>query len=138
MQINASRLEREFPPQRAQDAAKGIEVEGPVARACAISQGAYMPSAEPKGYVHPNPVTRKPYQYPAQWERSWESQTRSCPKPRGSEPEMVLYKWSIRDASALAASESGPGDGGPMMGEKSLATVLRHYFNSDLRHMQAS
>jgi integrase len=134
--IRADRLDGSFRLDEHKNAAKGIPVVGPLAPSVVRYLMSIMP-ARAKGYVHPNPVTGRPFvNIRKSWDRLVDIANLILPESDRIADELHFYNWRHTGASQLAASGADPVMIVRMMGDTGLATVLRHYFNSELSHMQ--
>jgi integrase len=98
-----------------------------------------MPSAKPKGLVHPNPETGAAYE---NIRKQWLQLVEIANEILGPDEQLTgarthFYTWRHTGASNLAASSKDPVLVTRLMGDTQLQTVTNHYFDSDFEHMQA-
>jgi integrase len=118
------------------NASKGVEVRAPIAPSLVAYLLTIMVSDKPSGYVHPNARTGEPYvNIRRQWDRLVEIANAMLPDDEQIK-DQVFYNWRHTGASELAATGADPVMITRMMGDTSLATVMEHYFDSSLEHMQ--
>lgn len=118
------------------NANKGIEVRAPLSPSLIAYLLTIRPSEKPTGYVHANQVTGKPYvNIRRQWDRLVEIANEMLHEDEQI-AEQVFYNWRHTGATELAATGADPVMITRMMGDTSLATVMEHYFDSSLEHMQ--
>jgi integrase len=118
------------------NASKGIEVIGPLAPSLVRYLISIRPGEKTKGLIHPNPATGKAYKnIRKQWKRLVEI---ANSKLADDEKVVALDFYNLRHTGASQLAESGadPVMICRMMGDVNLETVLRHYFDSSLTHMQ--
>jgi integrase len=118
---------------------KGVEVDAPLKPELVRYLTAIMPSDDPEGLVHPNPETGEAY---ANIRKQWFRLVEIANEILGADEQLTgvrthFYTWRHTGASHLAASSKDPILVTRMMGDTQLQTVMRHYFDSDLEHMQA-
>jgi integrase len=96
------------------------------------------PGPEASGHVHPNPQTGEPYvNIRAQWARLVEIANGILSKHEQlAGVREHFYTWRHTGASELAAKGADPVMIARMMGDTSLKTVMDHYFDSSVEHMQ--
>jgi integrase len=124
---------------RHKNAPKIGSVEGPLQPILVAYLKTIYPGPGAKGLVHPNPATGLPYRnIRMQWFRLIELANKHLPAGQQIDAHERFYCWRHTGASSLAASSGDPVMVTKMMGDSSLATVMRHYFNSSTDHMQAA
>lgn len=137
LRINARRDEGSFTLTEHKNSSRGVEVEGPLAPSLLQYLVGIMPSERPTGLVHPNPRTGSPFKNIRHaWRRLIDLANEVLGEDEQISPELDFYNLRHTGASELAASGADPVSIVRMMGDTSLATVMRHYFTSELRHMQ--
>ena len=96
------------------------------------------PGVGAHGFVHPNPMTGKPYRnIRKQWFRLIEFANRYLPAEQqitGVRRHFYLFRHT--GASHLARHTGDPVLVTKMMADSSLTTVMKHYFDSAVDHMQ--
>jgi integrase len=115
---------------------RGVDVEGPLHP---VLVRYLRPRQQPRGFVHPNPATGRPY---FRTGRPWArlvAIANDLLRQEGSEPlrgaQEHFYTWRHTGASQLAATGADPVMIVRLMGDTSLKTVMEHYFDSSLEHM---
>lgn len=120
------------------NASKGVEVEAGLHPRLVRYLRPIWPGKSASGLVHPNPETGGPYRnIRKQWARLIKIANEMLP----SDEQLVgvrehFYTWRHTGASALAATGADPIMIVRMMGDVSLQTVMDHYFDSSVEHMQ--
>ncbi|HVT02035.1 MAG TPA: tyrosine-type recombinase/integrase [Thermoanaerobaculia bacterium] len=122
------------------NSSRGVNVESALHPLLIRYLKAIMPSDHPAGPVHPNPKTGLPYiSFVKQWKRLIEIANSILP------PDQKLtgwrthfYTWRHTGASRMAAHGIDPIKIVRMMGDTSLTTVMKHYFDSTVEEMAAS
>lgn len=124
-----------FKIERHKNAGLGLVLEGPLARGLVAYLGS-MPEPSTGGLVHPNPATGKPFtSIRGSWRRLI-AMANSVLWPEDQiAPDARFYTWRATGASELAATGADPVLVTKLMGDSSLRTVMRHYFDSSLDHM---
>jgi len=120
---------------------KGVLVEGPLHPLLVQYLRSIRPSESPSGLIHPNPETGKAYAtIPVkQWVKLKRiANSMLAPNEQLTERRGHFYAWRASGASRLAAHGMDPIKIVRMMGDTSLATVTKHYFDSSLEEMAAS
>ncbi|MEK6371259.1 MAG: tyrosine-type recombinase/integrase [Acidobacteriota bacterium] len=120
------------------NAGKGVNVDAPLKPELVRYLKSIMPSDEPTGLVHPNPETGLAYvNIRKQWQRLVEIANETLgPDEQLTGVRQHFYTWRHSGASHLAASSKDPVLVMRLMGDTQLATVMKHYFDSDFEHMQ--
>jgi integrase len=118
-------------------AGKGVNVDAPLKPELVLLKS-IMPSKEPTGLVHPNPETGLAYvNIRMQWQRLVEIANEIlAPDEQLTGVRQHFYTWRHSGASHVAASSKDPVLVMRLMGDTQLATVMKHYFDSDFEHMQ--
>lgn len=120
--------------------AKGVNVEAPLKPELVRYLKTIMPDdGEPSGLVHPNPDTGLAY---VNIRKQWLRLVEIANEILGDDEQLTderehFYTWRHTGASHLAASSKDPVLVMRLMGDTQLATVMKHYFDSDFEHMQA-
>jgi hypothetical protein len=137
--IDPVKLKGRFALGAHKNADKGVEVDAPLKPELVGYLKAVMPSAKPKGLVHPNPETGAAYEnIRKQWLRLVEIANEILgPDEQLTGARTHFYTWRHTGASNLAASSKDPVLVTRLMGDTQLQTVMNHYFDSDFEHMQA-
>lgn len=119
------------------NSSKGIEVEGALHAQLVKYLRPLMPH-DRKGLVHPNPATGEPYTHiRKQWPRLIEIANELLgPNEQLTGVRTHFYTWRHTGASHLAEIGADPVMIARMMGDTSLKTILDHYFDSSVEHMQ--
>ena len=137
LHINEGTMRGHFDLNDHKNADKGIEARGPLAYSLIKYLLSTRPEAKPKGYVHPNLRTGKPYvNIRKQWKRLIEIANELLPEDEQIGADVDFYNLRHTGASELVAHGADPVMIVRMMGDTSLATVMKHYFDSSLEHMQ--
>ena len=137
LSIDAAGREGTFHISKHKNSQKGVLLEGPLAPSLVDYLVSIMPAGRPKGLVHPSPKTGRPYvNIHHTWERLVVIANSMLPDNEQIGPEMIFYNWRHTGASDLAESGADPVLIVRMMADTSLATVLRHYFDSSMSHMK--
>ena len=134
--IDRARMIGSFHIQSHKNADRGVRLEGPLAPSLLRYLVGRMPE-QARGLIHPNPTTGKPFtNIRKSWQRLLAIANEILPPSEQIGPELDFYNLRHSGASHLAMSGADPVAIVRMMGDTSLTTVLKHYFNSDLDHMQ--
>jgi site-specific recombinase XerD len=120
------------------NAGKGVNVDAPLKPELVRYLKSVMPSTEPTGLVHPNPETGLAY---VNIRKQWQRLVDIANEILGPDEQLTgvrehFYTWRHSGASHLAASSKDPVLVMRLMGDTQLATVMKHYFDSDFEHMQ--
>lgn len=120
------------------NASKGVNVDAPLKPELVRYLKSIMPEGEPSGLIHPNPDTGEAYvNIRKQWLRLVEIANEILqPEEQLADEREHFYTWRHTGASHLAASSKDPVLVMRLMGDTQLATVMKHYFDSDFEHMQ--
>lgn len=117
------------------NSAHGVELEGPLAPSLLTYLIGIMPSGRRLGLIHPNPQTGKAYtNIRDQWYELIDVANTILPDTEQIQ-HRSFYQWRATGASELAAHGADPVMVAKFMGDTSLQTILRHYFDSSLAHM---
>ena len=121
------------------NASKGVNVDAPLKPELVRYLKTIMPEGNPFGLVHANPDTGEAYvNIRKQWLRLVEIANEILePDEQLKDEREHFYTWRHTGASHLAASSKDPVLVMRLMGDTQLATVMKHYFDSDFEHMQA-
>lgn len=120
------------------NSSKGVIVEGGLQPKLVRYLRPFYPGPGATGLVHPNPETGKPYvNIVKPWKRLVEIANGVLPADQQLTGKRAqFYTWRHTGASALAAIGADPVMIVRMMGDVSLKTVMDHYFDSSVEHMQ--
>lgn len=120
------------------NSSKGVEVEGGLHPALVRYLRPIWRGRMARGLVHPSPATGEPYvNIRAQWARLLEIANGMLPPDEQlTGVRQHFYTWRHTGASELAANGGDPVMIARMMGDTSLKTVMDHYFDSSVEHMQ--
>lgn len=120
------------------NSSKGVEVEAALHPILVRYLRQIHPGRGAKGFVHPNPETGEPFtNIRRQWKRLITIANRMLPTDEQLAGKRAqFYTWRHTGASELAASGADPVMIVRMMGDTSLKTVMDHYFDSSVEHMQ--
>jgi integrase len=125
-----------FKIERHKNAGRGLMLEGPLTRGLVAYLGSIMPDRSTGGLVHPNPATGKPFtSIRGSWRRLIAIANSVLSPQDQVAPDARFYTWRATGASELAATGADPVLVTKLMGDSSLRTVMRHYFDSSLDHM---
>lgn len=128
-----------FRLQRHKNASRGIRLEGPIAPTLELYLSGIQATAGVSGLIHPNPGTGRPFtNIRRAWRRLLSIANTMLPEDRQIPLEARFYSWRATGASELAASGADPVLITKLMGDSSLRTVMRHYFDASLDHMAAA
>lgn len=135
--IDAKRRKGWFELPEHKNSDKGVDVRAPLTPSLISYLLAIRPGEKAKGFIHPNPENGKPYtNIRKQWDRLIEIANEILP----DEEKIIgrtFYHWRHTGASELVATGADPVMIVRMMGDVSLKTVMEHYFDSSLEHMQS-
>ena len=138
LRIDAAHDRGRFRLDAHKNASKGVNVDAPLKPELVRYLKSIMPESEPAGLVHPNPDTGHAYvNIRKQWLGLVQiANTILGPDEQLSDEREHFYTWRHTGASHLAASSKDPVLVMRLMGDTQLATVMKHYFDSDFEHMQ--
>jgi integrase len=138
LDIDCDRREGTFRIDAHKNRDKGVVLEGALAGSVVDYLLGIMPAGRPRGYVHVNPRTGKPFvNIRRAWKRLTEIANSILPEEEQIRPDIDFYNWRHTGASALAAAGADPVLVTKLMGDSSLRTVLAHYFDSSIAHMRS-
>jgi integrase len=139
LRIEPSQASGSFKISKHKNASKGLVLEGPLAPTLVSYLLTIRPDAIASGLVHPNPVTARPF---TNIRRAWRrllSIANTILSGDGQIPlDTRFYIWRATGATELAASGADPVLITKLMGDSSLRTVMKHYFDSSMNHMAAA
>jgi integrase len=120
------------------NSSKGIEVEAALHPVLVRYLRQIAPGRGGSEYVHANVATGEPYRnIRQQWERLITiANTMLRPDEQMTGARAHFYTWRHTGASELAARGADPVMIVRMMGDSSLRTVMDHYFDSSVEHIQ--
>lgn len=128
-----------FRIQSHKNASRGIRLEGPIAPTLSWYLSRIKPTADASGLVHPNPSTGRPFtNIRRAWRRLLMIANAILPDDQQLPLTARFYSWRATGASELAASGADPVLITKLMGDSSLRTVMKHYFDASLDHMAAA
>jgi integrase len=128
-----------FRVQSHKNASRAIRLEGPIAPTLELYLSGIQSTADASGLVHPNPGTGRPFSNIRRaWRRLLSIANSMLPEDRQIPLRARFYSWRATGASELAASGADPVLITKLMGDSSLRTVMRHYFDASLDHMAAA
>lgn len=128
-----------FRVQSHKNASRGIGLEGPIAPTLSRYLSRMKPSVNASGLVHPNPSTGRPYtNIRRAWRRLLTIANTLLPEDQQLPLGARFYSWRATGASELAATGADPVLITKLMGDSSLRTVMKHYFDASLDHMAAA
>lgn len=135
LSIDRKRMTGSFHLKEHKNASKGIEVLAPLSPSLLRYLISIMPDGKPTGFVHPNPDTGRAYR---NIRKGWKRLIEIANAQLGDDDQIVnLDFYHLRHTGASQIAEMGdPVLVCRMMGDVSLDTVMRHYFDSSLQHMQ--
>ncbi|MFZ2493512.1 MAG: tyrosine-type recombinase/integrase [Thermoanaerobaculia bacterium] len=137
LHIDEVARKRHFELKKHKNSSKGIEARGPLSPSLMEYLLSIRPEGKPTGLVHPSPETGKPYvNIRHQWKRLIEIANGLLAENEQITDEIDFYNLRHTGASELVAKGADPVMIVRMMGDTSLATVMKHYFDSSLEHMQ--
>jgi integrase len=135
--IDRELLEGSFRLTQHKNSSRGFDVEGPLAPTLVRYLVTTMPAGTPTGFVHINAATGQPFKsIRGAWRRLIALANEILPTAERIGPELRFYSLRHSAASALCASGADPVAVVRLMGDRSLATVMKHYFNSDDLHLK--
>jgi integrase len=137
LRIDPDRGEGSFRLDRHKNSSRGVEVEGPLAPSLLRYLVGIMPAGKASGLVHPNPRTGAPFKnIRHSWRRLIAFANELLPPEEQIGSELDFYNLRHSAVSQLVAAGADPVAVVRLMGDTSLSTVLRHYFDSELTHLQ--
>lgn len=138
LRIDVAARKGYFRLDRHKNVSRGINVEAPLAPSLLNYLMMIMPSDNPTGLVHPNPSTGEPYDnIRDQWNELVDLANGLLPKEEQI-THRDFYQWRATGASEMVSrAGADPVMVARIMGDTSLKTVLEHYFDSSLAHMES-
>jgi len=137
LKINEKTMKGSFDLKKHKNSSKGIEARGPLSHSLITYLVATKPAETPTGFVHVNAETQLPYKnIRHQWKRLIDIANELLPADDQISDDLDFYNLRHTGASELVAKGADPVMIVRMMGDTSLQTVMAHYFDSSLEHMQ--
>ena len=137
LSIDRLRMRGTFRIDHHNNSDRGLVLAGPLAPTLLRYLLDRMPP-NASGLVHPNPQTGKPFtNIRKSWERLLMLANEILPRHEQIALDADFYSLRASGASHLAMSGADAVAITRMMGDTSLVTVMRHYFDSDIQHMDS-